>query len=140
VAVETKAQAPNRLQIRYNNFHPSIVTVNCPDPKRWRWGRPPNTYRGLRKIWLADDLTRKSRTQIKPAEVVLTPIKELGLTGKVALPNPDGGLDGGTGGGSSKGCGCALPGTDRTPPTAWLALVAVLWSTARRIRSVRRGR
>lgn len=127
VPTETKAQAPNRLQIRYNNYHPSIVTVHCPDPKRWRWGRPPNTYRGLRKTWVAEDQTRKSRTQIKPAEVVLTPIKELGLSGQAQTSIGDGGLDGGANAEKSKrGCGCSIPGRERETASGWLAAVAAV--------------
>ncbi|HKY35482.1 MAG TPA: DUF2330 domain-containing protein, partial [Polyangiaceae bacterium] len=70
---EVKTGDANKLQIRYNNFHPWVPVIQCPQPDRYRWGKAGRDYRGLRKTWIADDLTRKSHTQIKPAKVVKTP-------------------------------------------------------------------
>jgi hypothetical protein len=122
--------------VRFNNFHPSIVVAKCDTPQKWRWGKAPRTYRGLRKIWIADDLTRKSRTQINPAEVVQTAIPWLGL--KAALPVvDDGGADaavdgGGATGKKGGGCGCQFPG--RTRGGAWLGGLGLAWVVWRRPR------
>ncbi len=106
----------NKLQMRYVHFHPWKGVIKCETPERWRWAKAPRTYRGLRKIWIAEDMTRKSRTQIKLAEVVQTPIPELGLSGKPALEVADAGTDGGVGGEpESKSCGCRIPGSPGMP-------------------------
>ncbi|HEY6079559.1 MAG TPA: DUF2330 domain-containing protein [Polyangiaceae bacterium] len=76
---EVKLGHQNMLQIRYNNFHPWVPVIQCESPDRYRWGKAGRDYRGLRKTWIADDLTRKSHTQIKLAAVVKSPIPELGL-------------------------------------------------------------
>ena len=78
-SVEVVPASQNKFQVRYNNFHPWVPVIQCPNPERYRWGKAPRDYRGLRKTWIAEDLSRKSRTQIKPVETVLTPIPELGL-------------------------------------------------------------
>ncbi len=126
------------LQMRYVNFHPWKGVINCESPERWRWGKAPRTYRGLRKIWIAQDLTRKSRTQIKPEEVVLTPIAELGLSGKPVSAISDAGVDGGTGAeaGEGKSCGCRVAGTrsSDSPAALLLGLGAIGLAAARRRR------
>ncbi|MES1177196.1 MAG: DUF2330 domain-containing protein [Myxococcales bacterium] len=113
-STEVKAASLNKLQTRYNNFHPWVPVIQCPNPERYRWGKAPRDYRGLRKTWIAEDLTRKSRTQIKPAAMIKTPIPSLGLTGAapVASAAADAGADAGTAGGaaSSGKCGCSVPG------------------------------
>ncbi len=108
-AVKTGDQ--NKLQIRYNNFHPWVPVIQCESPDRYRWGKAGRDYRGLRKTWIADDLTRKSHTQIKLAEVVKSPIPELGL-GVAAQPKA---ADGSAGAANAKpaeaaksGCGCRV--------------------------------
>jgi hypothetical protein len=78
-STEVKTGGSNKLQTRYNNFHPWVPVIQCQSPERYRWGKAPRDYRGLRKTWITDDLTRKSHTQIKPALVVKTPIPDLGL-------------------------------------------------------------
>ncbi len=110
ISTETKPGPKNELQVRYNFFHPWEGMMKCNAPERWRWGKPPRTYRGLRKTWVAADLTRKDREQIKPAEVVVTPIPSLGLAGIVGVP--DGGTDAGPAvePPKKKGCGCRAPG------------------------------
>jgi hypothetical protein len=67
----------NKLQTRFNNFHNWKPVIKCPSPERWRWGKSPPDYRGLRKTWIADDLTRKSRTQMPAQTMLLTAIPEL---------------------------------------------------------------
>src|SRR4029078_10636861 len=97
-------------------FHPWAGMQKCDKPERWRWGKAPRDYRGLRKVWVAEDLSRRNRTQIKPAQVVKTPIAVLGLTGVIEQPS-DGGTDGGTAAaGCGQACGCLEPGA-KTPST-----------------------
>jgi hypothetical protein len=114
-STEVKTGDTNKLQTRYNNFHPWVPVIQCPSPDRYRWGKAPRDYRGLRKTWITDDLTRKSHTQIKPAAVVKTVIADLGL-GTPAAGKAEGGGGSGGGGGTSaagaepakSGCGCRL--------------------------------
>lgn len=113
--LDVKPSSAERMQTRYLFFHPWKGMQACEKPERWRWGKPPRTYRGLRKIWVVEDLARKSRTQIKPADVVRTPLPEFGLTGEPPKPIDDGGLDGGLEGSNAKhGCHCSVPGRSRS--------------------------
>lgn len=113
ISSEVKSSAASRHQTRFNNFHPWKPVIHCQSPDRGKWGKSPPDYRGLRKIWIADDLARKSRTQIKPEAVVLTAIPELGLTGSAApaaepaKPAADAGNQAAT---ESGKCGCRVPG------------------------------
>ncbi len=132
ISTEVKPAKTNELQIRFNNFHPWKGMAKCQTPRRWRWGKPPRTYRGNRKIWIADDLTRKSRTQITPAAVIMTPVPSLGLSGK-PVGTADGGAPQGDGGaakaaGAKKkksSCGCRVPG-GTTPGDPAVFLLAAL--------------
>ncbi|MDX2055374.1 MAG: DUF2330 domain-containing protein [Polyangiaceae bacterium] len=85
-STEVKQASPNRFQTRFYNLHPSPVVANCTTPLRYRWGKAPRTYRGLRKIWVAEDLTRRNRKKLALDKVLLTPIPELGL--KLASAEP----------------------------------------------------
>ena len=114
-STEVKSASQNKFQVRYNNFHPWVPVIQCPNPERYRWGKAPRDYRGLRKTWIAEDLTRKSRTQIKPAAMLKTPIPSLGLSG--AAPAPSSAVvDAGTEAGAASApqasgkCGCSVPG------------------------------
>lgn len=78
----------NQFQTRYNGNFQNITVVNCEDPKPHRWGKAPRSYRGLRKIWIADDLARRDRTRIKVEGAVLSAVAELGLSGR-AVPKPE---------------------------------------------------
>lgn len=109
ISSEVKPAEKSQMQTRYNNFHPWKGMMKCDKPERWRWGKPPREYRGLRKTWVAADLTRKDRKQIDPNKVVLTPIASLGLTGAPVVE--DAGADAGTASDApKKGCGCSTPG------------------------------
>jgi MYXO-CTERM domain-containing protein len=113
VSTEVKTGGASRFQTRYNHFHPWKPVIQCQSPERGKWGKSPPDYRGLRKIWIADDLSRKSRTQIKPAKVVLTPLPELGLGATPASAEiADAGVDAGAAGTEAGGnkCGCTVPG------------------------------
>ena len=86
-------RAQNKLEVRSAT---TTSTPGCPSfsvrPRSATAGaKPRRDYRGLRKTWIAEDLTRKSRTQIKPAEMVRTPIPSLGLPG-LRAPGPGLGL------------------------------------------------
>ncbi|HEY4157852.1 MAG TPA: DUF2330 domain-containing protein [Polyangiaceae bacterium] len=137
VSTETKPATVSKFQTRYNNFHPWVPVIQCPNPDRYKWGKSPRDYRGLRKTWIAEDLTRKSRTQIKPAEVVKTAIPWLGLTGAAQPAAADAGADGGTDAGAKKSgkCGCRVPGgSDSGSPLALIALATALGFVRRRAR------
>jgi hypothetical protein len=131
VSGETKDAKENRLQTRYNNFHNWKPVIKCQSPDRWRWGKSPPDYRGLRKTWIADDLTRKSRTQIKPAAMVKTPLPELGLTAAPVVV--DAGTDAGTEeAGKSGTCGCRTPGVrPRGEALGWLFALGVAFGLRR---------
>src|SRR6478752_2249841 len=102
-STEVKLGDGNKLQTRYNNFHPWVPVIQCQTPDRYKWGKAGRDYRGLRKTWITDDLTRKSHTQIKPAAVVKTLIPDLGLGAPPGAAKADGA--GGSGGGSGAGGG-----------------------------------
>jgi hypothetical protein len=131
---DVKPASANKFQLRYNNFHPWVPVIQCQNPERYRWGKAPRDYRGLRKTWIAEDLTRKSRTQIKPAEVVKTPIPSLGLMGVTPAPAgsasaTDAGADAGADGAKSSGkCGCSVPGAPAS--NALLSLASALSALA----------
>ena len=132
---EVKPAENYKYQTRVINFHPWVGMQACETPERYRWGKPPRTYRGLRKVWVVEDMFRKNRSEVNVAEVIRSPIPELGLTRK-ERPNLDAGLDAGTeGAGKGKGCGCSVPGNAGGSAAATLtAALAVLLLSARRRR------
>jgi hypothetical protein len=80
ISTEVKpAEKESRLQSRMINLHESPSQVQCKGRERYRWGKSPRTYHGLRKIWVAEDLANRNRTLFKLPEVVETPIPALGL-------------------------------------------------------------
>ncbi len=136
ISTEVKNSKQSQFQTRYLFFHPWKGMQKCEKPARWRWGKPPRTYRGLRKIWVAEDLAEKDRKRIKPAEVVQTAVPALGL--EAAVP-ADAGTDGGTPAEQteekkSSGCGCTLPGSARSTgrDAAWLLIGALALALVRR--------
>lgn len=142
ISSEVKTTGASRFQTRYNHFHPWKPVIQCESPERGKWGKSPPDYRGLRKTWIADDLSRKSRTQIQPAKVVLTPLPELGLTkSPQSTEVADAGVDAGAPAqdASTGKCGCSLPGSEHSKSgfAAVIALLAVLG--IRRQRQAGRG-
>jgi MYXO-CTERM domain-containing protein len=112
VSTEVKPGSESRLQTRYNFFHPWKGMMKCEQPERYKWGKAPRTYRGLRKIWVADDLARKNRKLFVTAEMIKDPIPALGLVPTQAAPLDAGVGDAGTATGEAKkGCGCRIPGS-----------------------------
>jgi hypothetical protein len=140
---EVKPADANRLQTRFVNFHPWKGMQACETPERYRWGKPPRTYRGLRKIWVVEDLARKSRTEVNPAYVIQSPIPSLGLVRQTPKPAGDGGLDGGVGDGEkSKGCGCRVADqeTGHQSSRLFLGLLALVGTLLGRRATRRHGR
>jgi MYXO-CTERM domain-containing protein len=126
------------LQTRFVFFHPNKAVIECDQPKRYRWGKPPRTYRGLRKIWVAQDMATKDRTSIAPAKMVKTPVPSLGLDGAPAeAEKKDGGGDAGAGAadGEKDDCDCRTAGGPAPlGHSAWLVAVVALGAAARRRR------
>lgn len=114
--MDVKSAAQSKLQLRYNHFHPWKGMMQCESPERYRWGKAPRTYRGLRKIWVAEDLARKKRNLFVPAQVIQDPVPSLGITPVAAQADagaPDGGAEA-QAPAKEKGCGCAVPGQSRS--------------------------
>jgi MYXO-CTERM domain-containing protein len=129
-STEVKEASDSKYQTRYNNFHNWKPVIQCPNPDRWKWGKSPPDYRGLRKIWVAEDLTRKSRTQIQAAKVVITEIPSLGLGASAVKPDVDAGADASADAGTvdqpSKGCGCRTAGAGEPRSLAFAGFSLVL--------------
>lgn len=141
-STEVTSGDSNKLQTRYNNFHPWVPKIECPNPDRYKWGKAGRDYRGLRKTWITDDLARKSHTQIKPTVVVKTLIPDLGL-GTAATPAKAEGSAGAGAGGSAaaagdpaaskSGCGCRVAhGGGGTPALAAGLGLVFGWLSRRR--------
>jgi hypothetical protein len=77
--------AENRLQIRYAAMHPSKKVIACENPTRYRWGKAPPDYRGLRKTWTARDTAYKKRDKFVLADVIQSSVPVLGIT-RAAVP------------------------------------------------------
>jgi len=141
VSSEVKPSAATRFQTRYNNFHPWVPVVKCQSPERGKWGKSPPDYRGLRKTWIAEDLSRKNRKQIVPAKVVITPLPELGLAGQANPANvPDAGVDAGASVAekSDSKCSVSAPGASKSSGAAAVLAAALAFVTRRRKRAARR--
>jgi MYXO-CTERM domain-containing protein len=126
----------NRLQTRFNNFHNWKPVIHCASPDRWKWGKSPPDYKGLRKIWIAEDLTRKSRTQISAAQMIKTNLPDLGLGPSFLVV--DAGADAADAGSEApKKGGCAI-GNDRSArSSAWFFALSGLFAFAARRRKRR---
>lgn len=119
---DVKPSAESQFQVRFTSFHPSPTVPHCEKPERFRWGKAPRTYRGLRKIWTAQDMATKNRTSHKPAELVFTPVPMLALVGKpdmlggqqevksfAPVPSASAVPADGEAAGKKSGCGCRVP-------------------------------
>ncbi len=120
----------NAFQTRFNSLHENKKVVECDEPKPHRWGKPPRTYRGANKIWAADDLSRRNRSQIKPSEMTFTAVPDLKIEGKsfakpVAAPAA-------LAEEKKEESGCSYSGSRRGQP--WWSLVALLGVAALVIR------
>lgn len=83
-----ESAAESRLQVRYNALHPSPKAISCEAPQRWRWGKAPRDYRGLRKTWTARDLAYRKRDRFKLGEVITSSVPVLGIAAAGSAPAP----------------------------------------------------
>jgi len=83
--ISVKPDKENHFQTRFNGLFPNIAVVKCEAPKHHRWGKAPRSYRGLRKIWVAEDLARKNRTRATVEKAVLTTFPTMGLPGRAGM-------------------------------------------------------
>ncbi len=136
--IESKPADRSMLQTRYVNLHADKSVLKCENPERWRWGKAPRTYRGLRKIWVAEDLSTRDRKEIVPAKVVNTPVPALDLAGKVEEPTPGAAPASSAGGEEKKGSGCQMsapaPGASGSGVSALLLGLGLAWARRRKAR------
>jgi MYXO-CTERM domain-containing protein len=79
----------NAFQTRYNGLFDNKKVIKCDQPKPHRWGKAPREYRGLNKVWVAEDLSRRDRKRIDPEKAVMTAVPDLGLSGKGSSAAPE---------------------------------------------------
>lgn len=134
IDTSVKQTPASRLEIRYNNYHPWVPVIKCEHPERGKWGKSPPDYRGLRKTWIAEDLSRKNRKQIDPVKNVITPVPELGLPGTAKKEVADAGADAGADANKSGGgkCSTSVPGAPGGAAGLFGSVVAALSVLARR--------
>lgn len=124
-------------QTRYVNLHPDKSVLKCDNPERWRWGKPPRTYRGLRKIWVAEDLSTRDRKEIVAAKVVNTPVPELELPGKVDEPKSDAPPASSANVEEKKESGCQFAAPTKRPSStgvgALLLGLGLIWARRRKL-------
>jgi len=87
-AVEPAAES--RFQVRYDATHPNKKVIQCDAPTRWRWGKAPPDYRGLRKTWTARDLAYRKRDRFKLADVIKSSVPVLGVAASGVSAEPSG--------------------------------------------------
>ena len=126
----------NEFQARYNGVFPNKVVVKCDNPKPYRWGKPPRSYRGLRKIWVAEDLSRRNRDRVKLEAAVLSAVPDLGIAGeeaKKAAEQAQAAAAPATSEEKDGDCGCRTAGGARGFGGFWLAaLVGAFYALRRR--------
>jgi hypothetical protein len=119
------ASAPeNRLQIRYSALHPNKKVLQCENPTRYRWGKAPPDYRGLRKTWTARDLAYKKRDKFVLKDVIKSDVPALGIA---AAPDPAAAPAAPAPTQAKSDSSCALAAATPQPVHAlwaWLGLVA----------------
>jgi hypothetical protein len=128
----------NRLQIRYSALHPNKKVLQCETPTRYRWGKAPPEYRGLRKTWTARDLAYKKRDKFVLKEVIKSDVPALGIT---AAPDPAAAPAAPAPTEAKSDSSCALAAGTLQPVHAvwaWLGLVAGAFGLRRGIGSARR--
>jgi MYXO-CTERM domain-containing protein len=127
----------NKLQTRFVNLHPDISVLKCETPERYRWGKPPRTYRGARKIWVADQLASRDRSKIKPTELTLTAVPDLGIAGAAAKKEEAEAKAAADAKAAEEKCDCAVVGSSHGPASsrfAWLGFAALTATLLRRRR------
>jgi hypothetical protein len=147
---DVKTSTENKYQVRYVSFHPSPAVPHCDKPERYRWGKAPRTYMGLRKIWTAQDMATKNRTSHNPAELCYTPVAALGIAGhpdllggvaetkSFAPTAPSASASPEEGGEKAKSGACSVASlTSSRTGSAWGAMVALCALIGLRLRSRR---
>lgn len=135
--VSVKPDKENHFQTRFNGLFPNIAVVKCDQPKPGRWGKPPRTYLGLRKIWVAEDLARKNRTRVNVDRAILTPFPTLAIPGRAALEAEKKAKEAAAVAAEAtpkeeSGCGCTTAGSPSTGGWATLLGLASLAAFRRR--------
>lgn len=135
-----KPAEENRFQTRYNGLFPNKIVVKCDNPQHHRWGKAPRSYRGLRKIWVAEDLSRRDRSRVDVERAVLTAVPDLGIAGmpqekpeELALPPvEEASKDEGK-------CSCQAAGLPVSGHAGWLVLglLSLAWFRRRRASEIR---
>lgn len=122
MAGDVQPSQDNRLQIRFATTHPSKKVISCENPTRYRWGKAPPEYRGLRKTWTARDLAYKKRDKFELKDVIKSSVPALGITPAepAAAPAPAAAAS------PESGSGCSLVRTAPAPARLGGALVLLL--------------
>jgi hypothetical protein len=124
----------NRLQIRYAALHPNKKVIQCDNPTRYRWGKAPPEYRGLRKTWTARDLAYKKRDKFVLGEVIKSDVPALGIAVAAAAPVAPADATAG----AKADSGCALGSPSHPLSLLWapfgLALAALYRRSTRKTR------
>jgi hypothetical protein len=130
---QVEAAEDNRLQIRYSAIHPSKKVIQCDNPTRYRWGKAPPDYRGLRKTWTARDIAYKKRDKFVLKDVIKSSVPALGIAVAAAPPVAPADAPAAD---AKKDSGCALEASGRRGAGAFvrsmLPLLALSLLTLRR--------
>ena len=133
-----KSAKENMLQVRYVRFRPWDGQVQCEKPQPGRWGKFWRHIRERRKIWVANDLARRSRKFKDLEQAIFTPIPELGIKGgQRPSKKADAGADAGAPGedeAKDSRCGCRMVGSSEPAGGAlgWLGLLGAAAAVRRR--------
>jgi hypothetical protein len=126
----------SRLQIRYAATHPSKKVVQCENPNRYRWGKAPPDYRGLRKTWTARDIAYKKRDKFVLTEVVKSSVPALGIAATTGEPAAPGAAEA-KAADAKADSGCSLSAREQRPrglPAGWSLLALAVLPLRRALR------
>ena len=134
--IEKKGET-SQYQVRFNHYWEWDGQVKCEAPERGRWGKRWRHKRVWNKIWVAVDLPNRRRDEIDPADVIDTPLPELGI-----LPKQEESVAADAGvepvaEEKKGGCGCRAPGNEAdasSTPGSWLAFGLLVVAVAFRRR------
>jgi hypothetical protein len=119
----------NRLQIRFSALHPNKKVIQCDNPTRYRWGKAPPEYRGLRKTWTARDLAYKKRDKFVLKDVIKSDVPALGVSVAAAAPAVPTDAPAAK---SESSCAFTLP-SPASPASRWTPLALALATLYRRL-------
>ena len=127
----TQPARENRFQMRFVSVFAWTKGFQCSAPARWRWGRRWKSLDAVRrKVWLAEDLPRNGRDKSILAQLIRTPLAELGLA---PAPTPPHTITAAQAS-STKHSGCALAGSGNTSKTTTFSALLIALSAMRRRR------